>query len=474
LILLEPHGCEVLTTGVNNVQIFVHGAPSDASLGIDPGGGRITVDSDGKPASGDISCNGSNTVVDVNGSDPNRIEAFNSTDNLSPDNAFVPVAPGVIEVFAIQPPSTTCTAVNLACKLSQISPPGIAMVNAQTAAGGFGVPSSQEQRITRAPFDNTFNCQASYPNYLGLSEVPINLDPNTCAPGVKPPYINDLVTAIDAGSSAPVAGTLPASGTWTVLSGGQCNNNGSGTTNYSAGNYYVNCPTFSIGTNATVNFNNGNVVFQGSIDDAGVLTINNNPTRVASSGYATSTSPCQTKVTGCMDDFSPNAAFVYMRPNGGNTSCGGGAHTFFCVSGTSTLKNVMLFMKDPTVYGSPVACGIYPSNDSCTSDDGQFGVKTGAAVTNNTAPLTGPFKNLAIWNESSLVQTLQGQGGANLDGVFFFPTAQVNYSGQGCSVPTNAQFVARRLNAVGNGCLNMKPTPGRTVNIPVFGPLLIR
>ena len=475
LLLLEPHGCEVLTTGGNNVQVYVHAAPSDSALGFDPNGGRITADSNAHPVSGDNSCNGSNTVIDVNGSDPDRILAYNTLDPSLPvsDQNFRPVLPGVIEVYAIQPPDSTCTALNLACKLAQINPPGTAMVDAQTAAGGYGVPNSLVQRITRAPFDNRFNCTQTglYPNYLGLADDPVLLDTNVCTPGVTHAYINELVSQIDGAVSNATGPPVTNSGSWTVLGpgGGACTQTGNPTF---TGNYYVNCPNFDV-KSGTTNFKNGNVVFQGSVSVEGTLNINVT-TAVGDKSPAWNTNNCLTNVVGCSDQWNQQAVFVYQRPGGSNAGCGGSGSSQFCVGGTANLNNVLLFQRDPTVFGAPTSCGTYPGNDSCTSDDSVFAVKTGSALTINTAPVIGPFANLAIWNESSLTQTLQGQGGANLTGVFFFPTAQVNYSGQGCSLPTNAQFVARRLNVVGNGCLNMRPTPGRTVNINEFGPLLIR
>jgi len=486
LLLLEPHGCGVLNAGGSGAKIAVHASPADATLGIPPTGGRITADSDGTPKSGDNSCNGANSAIITTSSSStaNLIEAFNTNDI---DPTFVPHGPGVIEVYAIKTHGdTTCTASNKACLLADISPPNaFGVVNAQPAAGGatYGVPSPQEQRITRAPFDNTYNCQANYLNYMDLLEVPVLLDPTTCTPGSKPPYINNLVSEIDGASVAPT-GVPP--GTWTTIgtggTNGACKNSGGPPVNYS-GNIYVNCSTFSV-SGGTVNFNNGNVVFQGSIElTGGTLNINTAPTSSATSGW----SGCLAKVIGCTNEWSPNATFVYLRPGGDKTNtCGGTKYTVFCVAGSGTtlnLTNTFVYFRDPTVFpynSSGVntgACGAYPnvSGDNCTGDDGQLTIKAGASNATMIAPLEGPFKNLAMWNDSTLDQTIGAQGALALNGIFFFPLASVNYAGQGCGSPTNSQFVARTLNvSSSNGCLNMRPTPSRAVNIPIFGPLLIR
>src|SRR5205814_314612 len=96
-----------------------------------------------------------------------------------------------------------------------------------------------------------------------------------------------------------------------------------------------------------------------------------------------------------------------------------------------------------------------------------------------TAPQEGPFKNLSLWSDNldpSAIQNLAGQSSIDLSGVFFAPQSEIDYTGQGCTGQLSAQFVARTLSVGGNStaCLSMKPTPGGTVLIPQFGPVLIR
>lgn len=454
LLLLEPHGCNVLQTQGNGVQVFVHASPPDATNVANSG--RITVDSDGTdPGS---SCAGGKVVVNANGSTPDRIEAFNSCDGASCSGGFA----GAIEIYAIQPPSTTCTASNKACLTSQIFP-NTAMIDAQTTIPGFGVPESLQSRVTRAPFDHTFNCKSIYANYLGDPTVPIA--PCTDA---KPPYIDNLQTAIDGTPNNavppvfPNPTTAPATGTWITIGNGGVGALGpsacteTANVTYPPGNYWVNCtggPTkgFNV-TSGITTFQGGNIVFQGNVDVTSTLKIND-----CTGGVCPATLTClSTSCTGGeVNQFSQNAAFMYLR----NDSHCGGAGCSLTVSGGSgelDAMNVMTFIKS----------GVYNMG----------GGIQGAHV---VAPQEGPFKNLGLWSDnldSSSVQNLAGQAGLNLQGVFFAPQSQISYTGQGCTAQLSAQFVSRTLSVGGNStaCLNMRPTPGGTVLIPLFGPLLIR
>ena len=110
------------------------------------------------------------------------------------------------------------------------------------------------------------------------------------------------------------------------------------------------------------------------------------------------------------------------------------------------------------------------------------GTAGGSGVTGTlllTAPTTGPFADLALWSENTATTTspdgLGAQTKIDLEGIFFLPKAQVEFSGNGSYLgPPRAQFVAWRLRTVGGASLEMVPDADRTLTIPVGGVRLIR
>jgi hypothetical protein len=419
LLLLDPYACNSLTTQGNNVQVFVRAAQPVVTPSPDPGGpGRITADSNGQSTGN--SCNGGQVVIAPNGSSADRIEAFP-----------LGSAPGVIAVYAIQAPNTTCTAGNKACDPAMIVP-NTAIIDAAGSSGP-GVPTALLNRVTRAPFDHQFNCKGLYPSYNVGGGPALTIAPCSGTPA----YIDNLQTAIDGTFGASPA-TVPVTGAWTPITGAACSPNAA-TTNIAAGNYWVNCSGgYSVVNNKTVNFACGNVVFQGPVSVTGTLNFNTN-----CGGRTTYANPaCLTAVIGCVNDYSSQAAFIYIR-NGD-----------FSVDGTgsaATFSNTAMYIKN-----------------------GTYGMKSGSPLLAHSAPLEGPFRNLGVWTESSAQMDLKGQSGIGLEGVFFAPQANISYTGQGCNTQTKAQFISRTLSVGGNGCLDMVPNPSRIVPIQLVGIFLIR
>ena len=62
---------------------------------------------------------------------------------------------------------------------------------------------------------------------------------------------------------------------------------------------------------------------------------------------------------------------------------------------------------------------------------------------------------------------IKGAGNSITGGVYFFPNATFNFSGQASQlIDLNAQFLARRLLLSGQGTLAMQPNPEDTVDTP--------
>ena len=83
-----------------------------------------------------------------------------------------------------------------------------------------------------------------------------------------------------------------------------------------------------------------------------------------------------------------------------------------------------------------------------------------------TAPQVGEFAHLALWSETPLVHQLAGQAFLDMRGIFFTPTAEVLYQGNGVQQQIEAQFVARRLRVSGQGVLIVRPSYDSAVLIP--------
>jgi hypothetical protein len=94
-----------------------------------------------------------------------------------------------------------------------------------------------------------------------------------------------------------------------------------------------------------------------------------------------------------------------------------------------------------------------------------------------TAPVDKDFdfEDLALWAEAPLQFDIGGQSGNTLEGTFFTPFADpFRLTGTGSQLQTAAQFVARRLEAWGQGQVFMTPDPERSTRLPIRGIMLIR
>ncbi|MEE8491499.1 MAG: hypothetical protein V3S60_07635 [Acidimicrobiia bacterium] len=84
-----------------------------------------------------------------------------------------------------------------------------------------------------------------------------------------------------------------------------------------------------------------------------------------------------------------------------------------------------------------------------------------------TAPVAGPFEDLALWSESTKRVKLAGQANTVMDGVFFAPLAEIRFSGNGAQQQVAAQLISLKLSADGNGALTLKPKQDRSVDLIV-------
>lgn len=220
------------------------------------------------------------------------------------------------------------------------------------------------------------------------------------------PHIDNLVAAYG-GNGTPGGFT-----TWTGA-GYPCNPNFD--ILVPAGNWHIDCPTFR--PRETVAFTGGDVIIDGSItlNSDAVLAVN---------------------VTGLAAPFSPasDEAILFLRD--GVLNKGGQAS---------------LIIRNTTVYAT---------------DDYEISMTGGSGTLVWTSSVAGDFDGLALWAESDDEAKLAGSSGLVLRGTFFAPWAEIAYSGNGSQDQAEAQFIARRLSASGNGTLVVRPNYSRAVKWP--------
>lgn len=318
--------------------------------------------------------------------------------------------PGQISLFAQLPGATVCTA--NACQPQDVSD---GLVSPQ--------PVNRPQRATRAPVDWRYNCLPSYPTYRGV--VPVPACPEAAAASARSPFIDQLRSAVG------TAGAPAGFSRWRTA-GRSCTVDGTITV---AGNWWVDCSTFTVKPGGRVTFTGGNVVFDGGVDNKGSLRLNTaNPT-------ATLPVACQTAIAGCVASSSKDAAFVYLREGDLTTTSGA----------VTELNRSLFYLHDGTLK------------------------MNGGASLRWLSPVEGPFDGLSLWAEARGAYTLNGGGSLELEGVFFTPEAEpFKLTGGGGSALQRAQFVSYRLEISGNAELNLAPNERNAIALPPAAGVLIR
>lgn len=244
----------------------------------------------------------------------------------------------------------------------------------------------------------------------GFDGIVGNADDCTSA-GTVPAHI-DALEAQMGGSVAP-AGYQVFPRDAALFPDDSCAPSGS-TITVPAGNWFIDCAEFK--PNATVVFSGGNIVARGTVHvQGGSLSIN-----------------------------PGNASDGLLFIRSGNLS--------------KTAQAAMTFRRTMVYLGNGII---------------DLGGGTGTLIW--TAPTGGDLEDLALWSESAVEHKMGGQATIDVEGVFFMPNAiPFTFAGQGGQTQANAQFIARRLSASGQGKLIMQPDPDRVVPILIRGVRLIR
>jgi hypothetical protein len=296
--------------------------------------------------------------------------------------------------------------------------PGCNWPACTTSGGGhqpIPPPTPLGSRYTRKVADHRYNCYADYTN------PPSSPDVRWASPALTAANQQDIDPCEETAIRDPyiydliqeVGPSGTPDGSFALWSAQPYGFNVGGTVTHN-GNVVVDGPLQISGGNVTIN---GNAVFNGGVT-------------ITSTGSLTINSPS-------------NEPWAFFR--GGRLRKGGQASLF--------INNTM----------------VYVSKNSAVELTGG-----GTGRLTWTAPVSGPFEALALWSDSPSVHSFSGQAALNMEGIFFMPWATASYQGNGDMQQTNAQWIAWRVSAGGNGALRIAPPVGNALTFRDHMTILIR
>ena len=165
------------------------------------------------------------------------------------------------------------------------------------------------------------------------------------------------------------------------------------------------------------------------------LSINNSNTGLVVDGGA------------CYSSLSVGTNRTLTLKNGTYVISGGSVN----IQGHLKLENATILLTNKTSGTAPI--GSFDMNASGTID--------------GTAPTSGKWKGMAIYQDRRAIDTaptgnisssspnkINGNSGATITGVIYFPNQQLTYNGNGTGSATCTQFVAKRIYWSGNSGIN--------------------
>lgn len=187
---------------------------------------------------------------------------------------------------------------------------------------------------------------------------------------------------------------------------------------------------------------------------------------------------------------SPDLPTVVSIFGGGNTGTGAGALN---VGGRAALCQSFIYLAGPKTPSNSsynyqaVVDDDGNSDPSCTAEkpcprdgvlaNGHFDITGYLRLSAPNQYPTSPapddsvgVEDLAIWTESSTLSQVKSGGIARVDGVLFFPNADVEMRSPASANPQDSQFIARRLKLFA-GTLKMQPTENNSVPVPFLASL---
>jgi hypothetical protein len=200
------------------------------------------------------------------------------------------------------------------------------------------------------------------------------------------------------------------------------------------GDWYIDCPT-SFDINARFALRRGRLVYRNEVHilDAGCLSVNS------------------TKCLPPGDPLGVSAQDNVVFIRGGNLKKEPG--------GDLALNRTMVYL------------------DGTTDSEGTVDLspdESGAKELTWTAPLAGPFEDLALWTETTGFNALGGHGTFKLEGTFYAPNGRVRLRGRTGGSVADAQFIAGKVRVTGTQPFTVAPVTGRALARTVRQVRLIR
>ncbi|MGH8915885.1 MAG: hypothetical protein ACRDZM_15400 [Acidimicrobiia bacterium] len=266
-------------------------------------------------------------------------------------------------------------------------------------------PTSLPGQVTRARIDYRYNCWSDYsapPAGVAWAADPLTTANEQDIPGCTTGTPDHIYELIMSIGQSGMPGGFSR---WTAA-GYPCDLGSSNPAIVVSGDWWIDCPGgFTVRSPVTIN---GSVVFDGDVlvtGSTGHLDIHNT---IGSPGDATFRDGTLTK------EGSGHLTFLYTA--------------------------------------------VYMSKTSTVSMSGGGGSLTWVA------PDSGDFDDLALWSDSPLVHSWAGQANLTMTGVFFTPLATGAYSGTSGQNQTDAQWIADKIVAQGQGQLLIRPAFDRAVD----------
>jgi hypothetical protein len=297
-------------------------------------------------------------------------------------------------------PSELSPGTGWGCGLMESFAPGTPGCNQPACTPGAGganppipEPIAQSGQITRAQIDYEYNCWGDYTSPMAGTDWAVDGLTTTNEQDIPP-----CTDASDPDIYDLIADVAPSGANghsqWTIDEMLPCNIAASDSATVT-GDVWVDCADFIVEGDVVIN---GNVIFEGNVHvkSDGSLEINNSP-------------------------------------------------------GWAVFRNGR-FKKDGQADLILQETAVYLSNTSWIEIAGG-----NLGVLRWVAPESAEFENLALWSDSPLTHFWSGQGDLTMEGVFFTPWATADYSGTSGQNQTDAQWVADKLVARGQGKLTITP-----------------
>lgn len=329
--------------------------------------------------------------------------------------------------------------------------------------------------------------QLAYPADAGVSTNQVNV---TLAVQQSLPFSGMFMTAAPIIRAVATAATVPGGGEACVealeTSASKTGLNFTG----NASIYMPECDGFSNSpsTNTSSAGGSSDVTFN-SIGGVGGIQQSNNFHVTAYRPYSPALADPFLAVTPSASDMACNATTTTTQGNNTTTTTGSVALTdgmtlpyidsankpINCFSSLSVGSNKTLTLPDGVYYINAGDANIQGnlSCNSCTivltnSDTsnasatiGQLKVNASSQI-NLTAPTTGPFKGIAIYQDRRApdsprnVNKINGNSNSVITGALYFPGQQLEYNGTGNTTAVCTMFVARRVVFTGNSSTSNK------------------